>query len=60
MRTLVVYYKPMKIVNDDARVVNKVEASHTDDARVVIYNHHMFIVQATGFVFTTLHFIRNL
>jgi hypothetical protein len=42
------YYKPMKIVNDDARVVNKLEAALTDDARVVIYDHHMFIVQATG------------
>ncbi len=37
----------MTIVNDDSRVVNKLEASLTDDARVVIYDHHMFIVQAT-------------
>jgi hypothetical protein len=59
-KDLVVYYKNVKIVNDDARVVNKVEASHTDDARVVIYEHHMFKVQATGYVFTTLHLIRNL
>ncbi len=35
-------------VNDDSRIVNKLEASLTDDARVVIYNRHMFIVQATG------------
>ncbi len=42
------YYKPMTIINDDSRVVNKLEASLTDDARVVIYDHHMFIVQATG------------
>ncbi len=42
------YYKPMKIVNDDSRVVNKLEASPADDARVVIYNCHMFIVQVTG------------
>jgi hypothetical protein len=41
------YYKPM-IVDDDFRVVNNLEASLTDDARVVIYNCHMFIVQATG------------
>ncbi len=39
----------MMIVNDDSRVVNKLEASLTDDARVVIYDHHMFIVQATDF-----------
>ncbi len=42
------YYKPMTIVNDDSRVVNKLETSLTDDARVVIYDRHMFIVQATG------------
>jgi hypothetical protein len=35
------------IVNDDSRVNNKLEASLTDDARVVIYNGHMFILQAT-------------
>jgi hypothetical protein len=38
----------MMIINDDSRVVNKLEASLTDDARVVIYDCHMFIVQATG------------
>ncbi len=43
----------MTIVNDDSRVINKLEASLTDDARVVIYDHHMFIVQATG-IFVTL------
>ncbi len=42
------YYKPMTIVNDDFRVVNKLEVPHTDDARVIIYNRHMFIVQATA------------
>ncbi len=41
----------MGIVNDDSRVVNKLETSLTDDARVVIYDHHMFIVQATGGIF---------
>jgi hypothetical protein len=38
------YYKQMTIVNDDSRVINKLEASLTD----VIYDYHMFIVQATG------------
>jgi hypothetical protein len=38
----------MMIVNDDSRFVNKLEASETDDPRVIIYNRHMFIVQATG------------
>jgi hypothetical protein len=42
------YYKPMTIVNDDSRVVTKLETSLSDKARVVIYDRHMFIVQATG------------
>jgi hypothetical protein len=37
----------MTIVNDDSRVVNKLEASLTDVARVVIYDRHMFEVEAT-------------
>ncbi len=41
------YYKPVTIVNDDSRVINKLEASLTDNARVIIYDRHMFIVQAT-------------
>ncbi len=41
------YYKPMTIINDDSRVINKLETSLTDDARVVIYECNMFIVQAT-------------
>ncbi len=39
------YYKPMMMVNGDSRVVTKLETSLTDDARVIIYGHHMFIVQ---------------
>jgi hypothetical protein len=38
----------MTIVNEDSRVINKLEALLTDDTRVVIYNRHMIIVQATG------------
>ncbi len=38
------YYKPMTIVNDNSRVVNKLEASLTYDARVIIYDRHMFIL----------------
>jgi hypothetical protein len=41
------YYKPITIVNDDSSIVNKLETSLTDDARVIIYDDHMFIVQAT-------------
>ncbi len=45
------YYKPMTIANDDSRVVRKLETSLTGDARVVIYDCHVFIVQATDQVF---------
>jgi hypothetical protein len=38
----------MTIVNDESRMADKLEASLTDDARVVFYDRHMFIVQATG------------
>jgi hypothetical protein len=38
----------MTIVNDDSRVVNKLEASLTDDTRVIIFDRDMFIVQSTG------------
>jgi hypothetical protein len=44
----------MMIVNDNSRVFNKLEASLTDNARVIIYDHHMFIVQATGIQKTDL------
>jgi hypothetical protein len=35
------------IVNDDSCVINKLGTSLTDNARVVIYDHQVFIVQAT-------------
>ncbi len=38
----------MTILNDDSRVITKLETSLTDDARVIIYEHHIFIVQARG------------
>jgi hypothetical protein len=34
------------IVNDDSRVVNKLETSLTDDPRVIIYDRLVLIVQA--------------
>jgi hypothetical protein len=37
----------MVIVNDNSTVITKLETSLTDDARVIIYDRHMFIVQAT-------------
>jgi hypothetical protein len=42
------YYKPILIVNNNSRVIIKLETSLTDDARVANYDHRMFIVQATG------------
>ncbi len=36
----------MAIVNDDSSVINKLEALLTDDARGVIYDRRMFIIQA--------------
>ncbi len=38
----------MMIVNDDSSVANKLEASLPEDAKVIIYDCHMFIVQATA------------
>ncbi len=38
----------MTIINDNSRVVTELETSLTDNARVVIYDRHIFIVQATG------------
>jgi hypothetical protein len=37
----------MTIASDDSRVANKLETSLTDNARVIIYDRHMFKVQAT-------------
>jgi hypothetical protein len=44
------YYKPITIVNDGSSIINKLETSLIDDARITIYDRHMFIVQATGHV----------
>ncbi len=38
----------MTIINDDSRVITKLEISLTDDARVIIYDCHMFTEQATS------------
>ncbi len=42
------YYKHVTIVNYSSSGVNKLKASLNDDARVVIDDHYMLIVQATG------------
>ncbi len=38
----------MMIVNDDSSVVSEQSFELIDDARGVIYDRHMFIIQATG------------
>ncbi len=48
LKTCGLYYKHMMIVNYASSIVNKLKALHNDDARVVIYDRHVFIVQATG------------
>ncbi len=45
---------PITVVNDDSSVVNKLDTSLIDDARDVIYDCHMFIVQATGLFISIL------
>jgi len=42
------YYKHMKIINDDSSIIIKWSSKLIDAARGVIYDRHMFIVQATG------------
>jgi hypothetical protein len=36
----------MMVISDDAWIVNTLDASLTDNARVIISDCHMFIVQA--------------
>ncbi len=48
------YYKHITIINYDSSVINKFGASLTDDARVIIYDHNMFIVQATNWTRTSI------
>ncbi len=42
------YYKHTMIVNYASSIINKLEALLIDDTRVIIYDRHVFIVQATG------------
>ncbi len=44
------YYEHITIVNYNSRIINEFGASLTDDARVIIYDCHLFIVQPTGFI----------
>jgi hypothetical protein len=48
------YYKHVMIVNYASSSVNKLRASLNDVVRVIIYDCHMFIVQATHVGITKL------
>jgi len=39
----------MMTVNEDSRVVNKLETSLTGNATVIIYDRHLLIVQSTEY-----------
>ncbi len=41
------YYKHVTIVNDDSSIVSEQSFQLVDDARGVIYDRYMFIIQAT-------------
>jgi hypothetical protein len=41
------YYKNVTIINDDSSVISKRSFKLIDDARVIIYDHNMFIIPAT-------------
>jgi hypothetical protein len=43
-----------RIIIDDSRLMLQIVASLTDDSRGVIYNHNMFIVQATAYLSVTI------
>ncbi len=47
------------IVNYTSSIVNKLEALLTDNARVIIYDRHVFIVQATGLKFACKDDVQN-
>ncbi len=50
LETSSLFYKHITIVNYVFSVINKLEAFLTDDARLVIYDRHVFIVQATDLI----------
>ncbi len=47
----VLYYKHLMIINYASSGVNKLRASLNDNTRVIIYDHHMFIVHDIARIF---------
>jgi hypothetical protein len=41
------YYKHVTIINDDSGIVSKCGFKLIDDARVIIYNRSVFIIQTS-------------
>ena len=54
------YYKHITIINYDSSIVNKFVPSLTDNTRVIIYDHHMFVLQASGVNFINIFHACNL
>jgi hypothetical protein len=48
--TLWSYYKHMTIINDNSNIISEQSFKLIDNARGVIYDHHMFLIQATGLI----------
>jgi hypothetical protein len=53
------YYKQVTIVNDDSSIISKRSLKLIDGPRIIIYDLHRFIIQATGVKATKLFFITN-
>jgi len=49
----------MTIINDYSRVISKVEVSLADNARVIIYDRRIFIVQAISLIKLSLAWSRK-
>ncbi len=52
-----------RVINYPPRVINYPSIMLLENiysTGIIIYNHHIFKVQATGVIFTTLHFLCNL
>jgi len=51
----------MIVIKDDSKHCQQVNSKLSDDARVIIYDRNMFIIQATRhFLFTTYYKTRRL
>ncbi len=42
------YYEHVMIINDNSSVINKWSFKLIDNARVIIYDHNRFLIEAAG------------